>query len=429
MMLRTNKPAMTMGNCRGALTRWWLTVIAVGAFAWGTLLPGIAPAAQADGVADDQWYLDSMQAEEMWKVSTGEGVKVAVIDTGVDKSSPSLKGRVVPGKDFASAPGDENTDPIGHGTTMAELIAGSGAKGTLKGLAPDAEILPIRAPLSGMPGKQDAVASAIRAAADSDARIISMSFGTGATDALVDALKYATKRGKLLLASTGNEAKKGNPASWPATDPEVAGIAAVDKSGEVTDFSSHGKNVDLAAPGSQDIPGRCKGHMESYCPGGGTSSATAITSASAALIWSKHPTWTANQVLKVLLDTAGRTWKDKDSSSTYVGRGAVRPRVNLLEGKGDPGPPDVSPLTGVKTRTPGDGVGKSTGDGKGESGSEPSRSAEAGAPDKVKVADSASGGNDGGGDGNSTVWIAAGAVGAVVVLGGGAFLALRSRRG
>ncbi|WP_301129337.1 S8 family serine peptidase [Streptomyces cacaoi] len=419
---------MTMNAGRPVLSSRWLGAAAAGALACGTLLTGGVSAAHADGVADKQWYLDSMQAEEMWKVSTGKGVKVAVVDSGVDKSSPGLKGKLLPGHDASSASGDETSDLSGHGTTMAELIAGSGAEGTLKGLAPGAKIIPFRF-ATGKANRPGETAEAIRAAADSDAQIISMSFGAPASNSLVDALKYAKRKGKLLLASTGNDAKEGNRSNWPATDLEVAGIAAVDKSGEVTDFSSHGKNVDLAAPGSQDIPGRCKGHMESYCPGGGTSSATAITSASAALIWSKHPTWTANQVLKVLLDTAGRTWKDKDSSSTYVGRGAVRPRVNLLEGKGDPGPPDVSPLTGVKTRTPGDGVGKSTGDGKGESGSEPSRSAEAGAPDKVKVADSASGGNDGGGDGNSTVWIAAGAVGAVVVLGGGAFLALRSRRG
>ncbi|WP_230989049.1 S8 family serine peptidase [Streptomyces cacaoi] len=393
------------------------------------LLVGAAPASYAAGASEKQWYLDSMQADEMWKVSTGKGVKVAVIDSGVDKSSRALKGKLLPGRDFSDAQGDETTDPDGHGTTMAELIAGSGAKGSLKGLAPDARIIPMRIPLGGMPGKRSDVAAAIRAAADSDAQIINMSFAGFSDQGLIDALKYASRKGKILLAGVGNEAKKGNPSQWPAADPEVAGIAAVDKSGEVVDFSNHGKNVDLAAPGSEDIPGKCDGGGSAYCSGGGTSAATAITSASAALIWSKHPTWTANQVLKVLLDTAGRTWKDKDSSSTYVGRGAVRPRVNLLEGKGDPGPPDVSPLTGVKTRTPGDGVGKSTGDGKGESGSEPSRSAEAGAPDKVKVADSASGGNDGGGDGNSTVWIAAGAVGAVVVLGGGAFLALRSRRG
>ncbi|MFG7941706.1 S8 family serine peptidase [Streptomyces cacaoi] len=419
---------MTMNAGRPVLSSRWLGAAAAGALACGTLLTGGVSAAHADGVADKQWYLDSMQAEEMWKVSTGKGVKVAVVDSGVDKSSPGLKGKLLPGHDASSASGDETSDLSGHGTTMAELIAGSGAEGTLKGLAPGAKIIPFRF-ATGKANRPGETAEAIRAAADSDAQIISMSFGAPASNSLVDALKYAKRKGKLLLASTGNDAKEGNRSNWPATDLEVAGIAAVDKSGEVTDFSSHGKNVDLAAPGSQDIPGRCKGHMESYCPGGGTSAATAITSASAALIWSKHPTWTANQVLKVLLDTAGRTWKDKDSSSTYVGRGAVRPRVNLLEGKGDPGPPDVSPLTGVKTRTPGDGVGKSTGDGKGESGSEPSRSAEAGAPDKVKVADSASGGNDGGGDGNSTVWIAAGAVGAVVVLGGGAFLALRSRRG
>ena len=68
-----------------------------------------------------------------------------------------------------------------------------------------------------------------------------------------------------------------------------------------------------------------------------------IASGAAALVWSAHPDWSANQVLRVLFDTAGRTWK-KDSPSKYGGYGIVRPAVNILRGKGNPGDPKTSPI-------------------------------------------------------------------------------------
>src|SRR4051794_9803339 len=90
----------------------------------GVLLVGMtADPAHADTTRSQQWFLDAMQAENMWRTSTGEGVTVALVDTGVDDSNPDLKGRILPGKDLAPAEsGDETTDWDGHGTGMAGLI-------------------------------------------------------------------------------------------------------------------------------------------------------------------------------------------------------------------------------------------------------------------------------------------------------------------
>ncbi|UNZ17060.1 S8 family serine peptidase [Streptomyces sp. 891-h] len=355
-----------------------------------------------------------MQAEKIWKVSTGSGVRVAVIDGGVDPSSKALEGRVLPGKDLSGAPGDETRDESGHGTTMAEYIAGSGKDGSIKGLAPDAKIIPFRTTIKGMKGAdttKDNLGKAIRAAADSDAKIINMSLGGAPHPAVKEAVRYATNKGKLLIASTGNDAKKGNHDNYPAAYPDVVAVAATDKAGKVADYSNYSQHTVLSGP-SVDLPAWCDGKKQKYCPGGGTSTASALVSASAALIWSHHPDWTSNQVLRVMIKTAGLKG---DKPSKYVGYGEVRPRMNLLEGEGDPGDPDISPLTGERTlNTKPD-----------KSSSEAKGSDKEAAPDKVKVADSE---REGGG--NSGLWVAAGAGAAVLVIGGGTALAIRrARRG
>ncbi|MFI0877237.1 S8 family serine peptidase [Streptomyces parvus] len=411
---------MTAGMSRARRRVRVLGGLAVAA-SWSVLFVGAAQPAAAD-TQSKQWHLGAMQAEDMWKVTTGEGIKVAVVDTGVNPSTPSLQGQVLKGVDATGAPGDETDDYEGHGTTMAELIAGTGKGGGLKGLAPGAKVIPLRIALDEFQEEHSSsiqdVANAIRAAADSDAQIISMSFGSRHTTPQDrEAIKYAHSKGKLLFAAVGNEGHKQNELSYPAAYPQVVGVASADRAGKVSFYSQHAGTVDLASPGS-DVPGWCDNSFKSYCDGdGGTSAATAIASASAALVWSLHPDWTANQVLNVLFDTAARDWKDGERSE-YLGQGLIRPSMNILKGKGDPGAPDISPLTKEKTT----GAAKSSEPSSSKSGSpQPAKNGEA--VDKavaVKESNSSDNGNQ--------LGLILGVAAAVAVLGGVAYAVVRRRK-
>ncbi|WP_093444525.1 S8 family serine peptidase [Streptomyces sp. Cmuel-A718b] len=411
---------MTAGMSRAPRRVRVLGTLAVAA-SWSVLFVGAAQPAAAD-TQSKQWYLASMQAEDMWKVTTGEGVKVAVVDTGVNPSTPSLRGQVLKGVDVTGAPGDETDDYHGHGTTMAELIAGTGDGGGLKGLAPGAEIIPVRMSDVDFMAKRNTVigdiAKAIRAAADSDAQIISVSMGDVLSQREEhEAVKYAESKGKLVLAGVGNEGHKENWRQYPAAYPEVVGVASADRAGKVSYNSQHAGTVDVASPGS-DIPSWCDNSFKSYCDGdGGTSAATAIASASAALVWSLHPDWTANQVLNVLLDTASRDWKD-GVRSKYLGHGLIRPSMNVLKGKGDPGAPDISPLTKEKTTGPAESSEPSS------STSASPQPAKNGAEGEKAAAVKESNSSDNG----NQLGLILGVAAAVAVLGGVAYAVVRRRK-
>lgn len=420
--VRRMRAALWARSARGYVTTVGATLAAL-----AVMSVGLAPAATADDIQSQQWYLDAMNAQGLWKVSTGKGISVAVVDTGVNPETNSLKGQVLPGVDVTGTAGDETDDYVGHGTSMAELIAGTGRGGGLKGVAPGAKIIPIRTVLLGI-GKKgeeqgDTSAKAIRAAADSDAKIISMSFGDDSTaEGEIEAVQYARGKGKLLIASVGNGADKGeNYIGYPAKYPGVVGVSAINENGEVAKFSESGAYVDLASPGV-DVPVWCNNKFKSYCSkSAGTSQATAITSGAAALIWSVHPKWTANQVLRVMIDTAGRDWP-KNTPSRYLGYGTIRPAQVLLKGKGDPGAADVDPVSNKKT------PGLTTGTAASPSASA-SASTSSQAPNSTSGGQTSAAASTSDSSGNTTLWIALGAAAAVVVLGGGAFAVARSRRG
>lgn len=396
---------------------------AVGALTAVTV--GFAPIATAYDAQSKEWYLAPMQAEQMWKVSTGKGVKVAVIDTGVNANTPSLKGQVLTADVPSSVAYHATDDYEGHGTTMAELIAGTGSGGGLKGLAPGAKIVPYRVEFKGMKGgaqeksKTPEPADAIRAAADTDVKIINMSFGSDLIDPDEQAaIKYAASKGKLLIAGVGNEGTDTGHIGYPAGYPYVIGVSSIDASGTVSKFASFGNYVDLSAPG-EGIPAWCDSTFRSYCDREGTSAATAITSASAALIWSAHPNWTANQVTRSLIDTASRTWA-KDNPSKYAGYGAIRPRKVLENPDYNAGPANADPLSK-------ENGGKSAAEG--SVSPSPSASASSQAPNNASGGEtSAAGSSTNSSSNGNSLWIALGAAAAVIVVGGVGVAVLRARR-
>nr|WP_310436912.1 S8 family serine peptidase [Streptomyces sp. 3330] len=364
-----------------------------------------------------------MKADEMWGVSTGEGVKVAVIDSGVKPDTSSLKGQVLADEVPAAVAYGATKDYTGHGTTMAELIAGTGSGNGLKGIAPGAKIVPFRIVANSLKNKADlkktaSAAEAIRAAADSDVKILSMSFGSPGEDPEeAAAIKYAQSKGKLMFASVGNNAETKNLIGYPAAYPYVVGVAASDESGTAGKFSEYGNYVDLAAPGL-DIPAWCDATFRAYCDRAGTSMSAAIASASAALIWSAHPKWTANQVLASLIDTAGRDWA-KDDPSTYLGYGLIRPRMVLEQSDFDPGSADTDPLAKENAT----GVTGEASASPAASASAPSQPPNGAAADRTSATGSSSDASD-----NTAMWVALGVAVAGLSIGAGVFKMVRARR-
>ncbi|WP_434595697.1 type VII secretion-associated serine protease mycosin [Streptomyces sp. A5-4] len=388
----------------------------------GFLLIGItAMPAHADTAWDKQWHLNSMHAEEMWETSTGSGVTVAVIDTGVDESAADLRGQVLEGKDYSNLDGDEHTDHSGHGTKMASLIAAKSSRGKAVvafGLAPGTKILPIRMPAWTEDYRKfnsrarffEYMAKSIRFAADSDAKIISISMGQfnapgkemDAPPHLAAAAKYAINKGKLIFAAVGNQGDKTNFLGYPAATPGVVGVGGVDQKARPVKNSQWGPQVDLAAPGG-DVAGACL-RGKQICTGTGTSNAAALASASAALLWSKHPDWTNNQVLRVLMTTASGNDKGLKRDDV-VGYGVVRPRI-ALKNPGNPGPADEYPIPDLAAaaaapKSPSPNASKSAG------GSEKAAAKD----NKQAAATTTSDAGD-----NNTLWIALG-LGAAALIG------------
>jgi len=389
---------------------------------------GFAPNAAAYDAQSKQWYLEPMHAEQMWKVSTGKGVKVAVVDTGVNANTPSLKGQVLADEVPAAVAYHDTDDYDSHGTTMAELIAGTGAGGGLKGLAPGAKIVPYRVRLDGLSkaeGKKTPKPwDAIKAAAETDAKIISMSIGQDVVNPdLEAAINYAASKGKLLIAAVGNQGEGKGTIGYPAAYPYVVGVASTDSTATVSKTSSYGNYVDLSAPG-EGFPGWCDATFRSYCVGNrGTSAAAAITSAAAALIWSAHPDWTVNQVTRSLIDTAGRTWA-KGNPSKYAGYGFIRPRKVLENPNYNAGAANVDPLA---KENGGNLLAKSASSS--STASPPSASATSQAQQKTSTGGtSAAGSNADSSNDSNTLWIALGGAAAVVVISGTGVAVMRARR-
>ena len=390
----------------------------------GLLLVGAAGTpASAESTREKQWFLDAMKAEQMWQTSTGKGITVAVIDSGVDPDNPDLKGRVLRGKDFAQdQPGDEHTDYDDHGTGMAGLIAGTGAYGGGQGafgLAPGAKILPIRMPDAETLGNQaeaderfnKVAPEAIRYAADAGAQVINISLGqkTGSPQ-LTEAVKYALNKGSLIFSSVGNSGATTNQVEYPGATPGVVGVAAVGKDLRRTDESEYGPQVDMAAPGENML--HACGVETGLCESSGTSDATALASASAALIWSKHPTWTNNQILRVMLNTIGAP-SDGKKRNDAIGYGIVRPRI-ALQNPGDPGKADVYPLPDLAAAEA--SASPSSKASASEAGDAPAK----GAGSQASASSSEDGGNTG-------LWIGLG-IGAAVLVGALVGFAIINRR-
>ncbi|MFJ1591474.1 type VII secretion-associated serine protease mycosin [Kitasatospora albolonga] len=293
------------------------------------------------------WSLQRVLMDELWKQSTGKGVRVAVIDTGVDVKNPQLTPAVDVKAGINLLPknlktedgrkverGKENgtTDAVGHGTKVAGIIAARPAKGTgFTGLAPDATIIPIQQNDADGNGTAQSLAAAILHAVDkADAHIINISQDTAdavePSPELKSAVDYALSKKIVVVASAGNDGAGGNvKPTYPASYEGVLAVASSDRNNERAYFSQGGDFVGIAAPGVDmisTVPGG--GH----CADNGTSFSAPYVAGVAALIKAKHPRWTPNQIVAQIQQTAERSVAGHDR---HVGWGVIDPVRALTE--------------------------------------------------------------------------------------------------
>lgn len=319
---------------------------------------------KGDSIRARQYWLTQYGFTDLWKQTTGKGVTVAVIDTGVDGTHQDLAGNVESGYD-ASTGTTKNKGWKGlgiepeHGTLVASVIAGhghddgttpanSGEPGDsagMIGVAPDATILPIALEL-GTTGAttrsvDEQIPDAVRYAVDQGADIINLSVGSDKTSwpqSWDSAFAYAEEKGVIIIASAGNRGAGLTQVGAPATMPGVLTVGGVDKNKQDSwSSSSQGISIAVSAP-SESMIGAIPNNK--YATWSGTSAAAPIVAGLAALIMEEYPDLTGNQVIQRIIassDDAGADGRD-----ALYGYGIINPKAALAEST--PDDTDTNPL-------------------------------------------------------------------------------------
>jgi subtilisin family serine protease len=287
-------------------------------------------------------------APEMWQKLdsngqnvTGKGIRVAIIDTGIDYTHPDLGGcfgtscKVIGGWDFVNNDADPKDDN-GHGTHCAGIVA---ANGVLKGVAPDAKLYAYKILDSGGTGSMSGIVSALEAAMDPNGDgnyndhvdVASMSLGGGGdpNDAPSQAVKRAVDAGITVVVAAGNSGPSFGTVSSPGCAEEAITVGAVDKSGVLAKFSSRGRaelliKPEISAPGvsiTSTVPYSGTSHSSptGYMAMSGTSMATPHVAGAVALLKQAHPDWTPSQIKSAIITGA----RPMDASLWYAGAGEL----------------------------------------------------------------------------------------------------------
>ncbi|WUH90586.1 type VII secretion-associated serine protease mycosin [Streptomyces sp. NBC_00433] len=279
----------------------------------------------APPVKQTPWSLQRVLVNQLWQgTHQGKGVVVAVIDSGVDVKNPQLASAVdvAHSVDLIDAKGNGTTDPVGHGTEVAGIIAARPAASTgFKGLAPQATIVSIRQASEDGTGTVPHLVTALQKAVAAHAKVINISQDTStSTPELASAIAAAVRSGAVVIASAGNDGGDGKArTTYPGAYPGVLAVGASDRNNERASFSQAGDFVGVAAPGVDmlsTVPGG------GQCVDNGTSFAAPYVAGVATLIRDKHPDWTAAQVIAQIEQTAQRTSLGHNS---LVGWGVVDP--------------------------------------------------------------------------------------------------------
>ncbi len=295
------------------LTRSFALLLVAGV-AGGVLLPGSAvDPASADAIRDRQYWLDELGITEAWQVTRGEGVVIAIIDTGVDADHPDLAGAVIGGTDVSGRGSPDGTEPLGsqgrtHATMVASLAAGRGSSpgNGVIGAAPAASLLSIS--LVFGPGERsgdEQIAEGVMWAVDNGADIISLSLTRNQTawpESWDEAFLHAEENDVVVIAAAGNRGSGTDQVAAPATMPGVLAVGGVTRSGRAsTGASTEGITIGVMAP-SEGLVGAVPGGGHSSWQG--TSGATPIVAGIAALVRAAHPELDAAGVVNRIISTA-----------------------------------------------------------------------------------------------------------------------------
>ena len=283
-----------------------------------------------------QWALETLHATEVWGMATGNGVVVAVFDTGVDGTHPDLQGQLVDGYDpyyGISLPADEDSDTYGHGTHVAGIIAARRDGVGVTGLAYNAKIMPIRIFEPYYVG-DFYVAAGVVWAVDNGADVLSNSWGGwGYSYILHEAFDYALQNNVVVVVSAGNE-KTDQHFTYPAGLPGVIAVGATTVNDETISWSSKGDYLSVGAPGVRILSTIPVAMAEDegvyglpYAYWDGTSMACPYVSALVALIKEKYPQATPYQIRKMIEETADDI--DEPGYDTSSGYGRIDPLAAL----------------------------------------------------------------------------------------------------
>lgn len=302
----------------------------VAAAAAVTLSLTALPAAAEDPAADTsaplyysydltsaQWWLDAVGAKQAHASGyTGEGVTVAVIDTGIDATHPDLAGRVLSGVDVSTGEeievsGEEDSDFYGHGTHVAGIIGAADNGHGITGIAPGVEFLPVL-PLGPWSGDEGTIAAAVDWAANTGADVINMSLGAWTRNVsltsdseMCAAVNRAVEAGVTVVVSAGNDGEFGNPLSTPAGCPGAISVSAINSAGNPSWFSSFDPSVAVSAPGEEVFSTVPVAMLNTgYADLSGTSMAAPVVTGVAALLKQQDPTRTPGDIAEIIKQTA-----------------------------------------------------------------------------------------------------------------------------
>ena len=268
------------------------------------------------------WGLEKIEMEKAWDINKGsKDIIVAVIDSGVDYNHEDFKGgsvEIIKGPNYAGCglPIDDPMDQFGHGTHVAGTI-GAATNNNLgvAGINWNIKIMAIKIGCKSRSVSAAGGAKGIVYAADNGAKVINMSWGGSGSNTLKDAVKYAYKKGLVLVGAAGNSGAQG--VICPACFGEVMAVGATNSQDKRASFSNYGSRVDVGAPGQGIYSLRLGGGFTSMS---GTSMASPHVAGAAALILAQNPGLSPDEVKNVLVD-----------SGDDIGNQGVGPRINVYK--------------------------------------------------------------------------------------------------